>query len=488
MITNVEKISNNRLVITCTVDDGRVQREVNACKLQKEGISGSSEEFFKNNFESVVSHIIESALKEVVNDRKIKPIGDPIVKVVDQTLHHDKGFTFTAELEVFPDVVLGDYKNIKINKAPVIVAQSEVDKYIQNVLSSRARAELLENEAVEWGDIVLIDFEGFVDGEAFEGGKADKYSLEIGSGQFIPGFEEQIVGMKKGDSRDITVKFPEQYLDSLKGKEAVFKIYLHSVERKVLPELNDDLVKEINYKGASTVQELLEKVREELKQKREKESQEKYLADFVTAIINSVKIDIPEVLITSRIDAQVKSVEEQSKKYGMPIEIMLQYAGVSSMDEYKERIREDVKLALSAELVFEQIAIDEGFSVSDEEIDNFIKEDKNGANHTKDGVKSYLLLQKAREYVAKIAQEKMKSEEKDRTIQMMGEDGKVVDCAVLFTYESEETKKKYVVFFDSVAGNIGAARYADDGRLEEIDSEREWAKLEELLNKYAENM
>lgn len=488
MIINTEKLSACRVKFTCNVDAEKVKYAIDVCKIQKEGFLGSStdEVFFKEHLAEIVDFIVVSTLNEAVKNGGYNPVGDPVIKVLDDMVYYDKGFTYTAEIEVFPEIVLGDYKNIEVDKAPVIVSENEVKSYISSTLSARSKAQYVEDEA-QLGDVVVIDFEGFVDGEAFEGGKAERYSLELGSHQFIPGFEEQLVGMKKGESRDITVRFPEQYVEHLRGKESVFKIFVHSVERKILPTLTDELVKEINYDGATTVQELYDKVYGELKAKREKESEEKYLADYMTAIINSANIDVPEAFITSRTASQVKKLEDQSKQYGIPVEIMLQYVGVNTMDEYKERIREDVILAIKAELVFEQIAKEENLTVDESEVDEAIKENKSGEELPREGVKSYLLLQKARGLVQDLANSKMKEASAKRIIVMENENGEKVECAVLFTYKSEERGRDYVVFIDGKAGTIGAARYGDNGAIYEIESEEEWDMLQKLLDDYAEN-
>ena len=487
MIINTERLPGSKIKLSCNVDAERIKRGIAVCKLAKEGFASTSkdEEFFKANFEEIVNNIMESVLREVIEVQNLKPVGDPFVKLIDDVVYYDKGFNFTIEMEVFPEIVLGEYKNVMVEKAPVIVSNKEIRDYIQASLSSLAKNEAVD-DAVEMEDTVLIDFEGFVDGVPFEGGKAEKYSLVIGSHSFIPGFEEQIVGMKAGESKDITVKFPERYVESLAGKEAVFKIYLHGVERKMYPEFSDKTVEMLKIEGVDTREKYVAMVRAELREKRKVESEEKFLADYVTAIISSSKIDLPETFIRERIDLQIKKLKEQSEQYSLPVELLLQYIGVNTMDEYVERIREDVILSLKAEFVFDQIAKEEGFTVSDEEVERAVSADKSGKPVEKEGVRALLILQKARDFVRSLAETKMKEIDKEKTLYMFDGNGVKVECTVLFTYENQESGARYVVFLDNDAGEIGAAKYGKSGEFEQIESEREWNMIQELLDQYSQ--
>lgn len=223
-----------------------------------------------------------------------------------------------------------------------------------------AELELVEEGTLENGQTAIFDFEGFVDGVAFEGGKAENYSLEIGSGQFIPGFEEQMVGMKPEEEKTITVKFPDNYqAENLKGKNADFKIKLHEIKKRVLPELDDEFVKEQEIDKVNTVSEYLAYVKEMLAADKEEASKNKFEDDLLKMAVDNAKVDIPNGLVEDEVNRMFSQVENQAKMYKIPVEQFLGFYGISGVDQYKKTIEPTAKNNVKQRVVLLKIADEE---------------------------------------------------------------------------------------------------------------------------------
>jgi trigger factor len=227
--------------------------------------------------------------------------------------------------------------------------------------------ELVEEGTLEKGQTAVFDFEGFKDDVPFEGGKAENYVLEIGSGRFIPGFEEQMVGMKPNEEKEIEVTFPEDYhAEELKGQKAKFRIKLHEIKQKVLPELNDEFVKTLNIENVKTVEEYKEYIRERLATEKKAASDNKFEYDLLNKVCENAKVDIPEVLIEQRKDSMVRQEENRAKPYNISFEQLLAYQGMT-LDQYKEQITEPARQDVLRELVLNKIIEVENITLEDED-------------------------------------------------------------------------------------------------------------------------
>ena len=266
-----------------------------------------------------------------------------------------EGFTFKATVVVEPEIEIKDYDGIEVEKLSTEVTDEMIDEEIDRVRERNSRMITVEDRAAENGDTVVIDFEGFCDGEAFEGGKAEEYNLELGSGNFIPGFEEQIVGHNTGDEFDIDVKFPEEYqAENLKGKDAVFKIKLHEIKTKELPEVDDDFVKDVSEKD--TVAEYRDELKEQIAKRLEGESERDLDDKLTNAIIEKVEGEIPEQMFDREAQNMVREMDMRLRQQGMDFDTYMKYTGMDAnavLEMYKPEAERRVKMRLALEKIAE---------------------------------------------------------------------------------------------------------------------------------------
>ncbi len=266
-----------------------------------------------------------------------------------------EGFTFKATVVVEPEIEIKDYDGIEVEKLSTEVTDEMIDEEIDRVRERNSRMITVEDRAAENGDTVVIDFEGFCDGEAFEGGKAEEYNLELGSGNFIPGFEEQIVGHNSGDEFDIDVKFPEEYqAENLKGKDAVFKIKLHEIKTKELPEVDDDFVKDVSEKD--TVAEYRDELKEQIAKRLEGESERDLDDKLTNAIIEKVEGEIPEQMYDREAQNMVREMDMRLRQQGMDFDTYMKYTGMDAnavLEMYKPEAQRRVKMRLALEKIAE---------------------------------------------------------------------------------------------------------------------------------------
>lgn len=379
----LEQISEGKVKLTIEVSseqfdkalDQAFEKVIKNVKIDGFRVGKAPKSVFINHYgwESLYQDGIEYALQETyypaVSSTGVIPVSDPKIDLDFSTIKKGSGFTYTAEIEVWPTPELGEYKGLEIKPKSTRVTKKMVDEYIQNQLKSKAEIVIKEGQA-ELGDTVVIDFEGFVDGVPFEGGKSENYPLELGSHSFIPGFEDQLVGTKAGDELDVNVVFPENYHESLASKAAVFKVVVHEVKTKVEAELNDDLVSDLDIENVKTVSEYTEYVKKLLKDQKEKEA-ENYLMDtLMKKIEKNSKIVVPQTVINDEVEKQVSRIEEQAKQYNVPVDILLQYSGFESMDAYRQAGEVYIKRQIVEEIIVEEIIKKENFEVTQEEIDN----------------------------------------------------------------------------------------------------------------------
>lgn len=289
------------------------------------------------------------------------------VNNVDVKKMDNDGVELVIEIVVKPEVEINDYKLLKATQKKVEVTQEDIDARIEQLRERNSRIEAVSDRAVENGDIVTIDFEGFVDGVAFEGGKAEEYDLTIGSGNFIPGFEEQLIGHNADEEFDINVKFPEEYgSEELAGKDSVFKIKIHEIKVKVLPEVDDEFAQEVS--EFDTVADLRNDISEQIKKEKTDENESEIRKQLIDKLIDLLEADIPDAMIENEIDSEMNDMEYRMQMQGLSLDTYLQYVGIAK-EQYREQLRENAVKSVKVRLALEKIAEKEALEVSAEDFD-----------------------------------------------------------------------------------------------------------------------
>lgn len=317
-------------------------------------------------YEDAVNFIIPDAYDEAVKEADIHPVSQPEIDIVTVG-EADKPFVFTAEVFTKPEVKLGTYKGVEIEKVENKVTDADVDAEIASMREKNSRMVTVEDRAALDGDITAIDFEGFCDGVAFEGGKGTDYELTLGSGTFIPGFEEQIVGKKIGEEFDVNVKFPEEYhAEELKGKDAVFKVTLKGIKVKELPQLDDEFAKDVSEFDT------LDALKEDIKSKLTKEAENKTKAEIenraLEAAVEGAEIDLPECMVDNQVEKMLEDYAYRLKSQGIDMKMYLQYTQMTE-EQLKEQMKPSAKQQVLGSLVLEKIAELEKLEATDEDIE-----------------------------------------------------------------------------------------------------------------------
>lgn len=316
-------------------------------------------------YEDAIEIVCDETYPQAIKENEIAPVDYPSIDVVQ--IGKDVDFIYTAKVTVKPEVKLGQYKEVEVSKVEYPVTDEDVNAEINSMREKNARIITVEDGAIENGNIAVIDFEGFIDDVPFEGGKGENYELTIGSGTFIPGFEEQLIGAKAGESKDVNVSFPEEYhVEDLKGKPAVFKVTVKEIKVKELPELDDELAKDVSEFDT------LDELKADIRRKQEDGNNQKAKRDFengvVTKVVDASEVDIPEVMVDREVDYMVKDLDYRLKYQGMDIQKYTEMMGIT-IDAIKNDFKEMAKTRVKTNLVLEAIAKAENISVSDEAID-----------------------------------------------------------------------------------------------------------------------
>ena len=317
-------------------------------------------------YEDAIQDLYPGALADAAEEAKLDIVGVEDISVDEAG---KQGFTFKAVVFVSPEEVdINGYEGIKVEAKSTEVTDELVNEEIEKVRDRNSRLITVEDRPVKDGDIAVIDFEGFVDGEAFEGGKAESFNLTIGSGQFIPGFEEQIIGKSTGDEFTIDVTFPEEYQAAeLAGKASQFKIKLHEIKEKELPEVDDEFVKDVSDK--ETVEEYREEIKGELAEKLQKEADSDAERQIIEKLCELLEAEIPEVMYENKKNDMLRDFDMQLRSQGLDLKTYLQYVGMSA-DDVKEGYKEQAEQRVKLRLALEKIAEKEGFTdVTDEELE-----------------------------------------------------------------------------------------------------------------------
>lgn len=315
-------------------------------------------------YEDALEILYPDAVEEAIKEAGLEIVDTPFDLEVPEM--GKEGVTLKLKVTVKPEVELGEYKGLKVSKKAVKVSADEVKAELNRMLEQNARMVTVEDRAVKSGDITVIDFEGFTDGVPFEGGKAEGYELTIGSNQFIPGFEEQIIGHKTGEAFDVNVKFPEDYHEELAGKDAVFKINLHEIKVKELPELDDEFVKDVSEKD--TVDELKKSIKADLEKSKKAAADDEVNNALLDMVVEGVKAEIPQVMIDKQIDNEINDFSYRLQMQGLDMKTYLQYTGMD-MEKFREGFKERAEKQVKLDLALEKIVADEKLEASDEDVD-----------------------------------------------------------------------------------------------------------------------
>ncbi|MGI6554389.1 MAG: trigger factor [Bacillota bacterium] len=384
MKAKVEKIENNRAQLTLTIEAEQVDSALDRAyrKIVKEvNIPGfrkgkAPRKIVENHlgtepiFKEALDFILPEAYTKAVEETKIRPINQPEISI--EQFEEGKDLILTINVDVRPEVKLGEYKGLEIKKPEVKVSQEAVEEHLKTLQSRYAKLVSVPDEPIKEGDIALIDYKGYIDGQTFAGGIEDNYALEIGSGTFIEGFEEQLIGAKAGDEVTVNVTFPEKYRESnLAGKPAEFKVTVKEVKRKELAPLDDEFAKDVS--EFDTLEELKADIEKRLKEKMEKQARQDMREEVIKKVVDASSVDVPQILVDRRVDAHMSRLSERLQAQGFSLEQYCEAADTTE-EEIREKYQEQAYQSVKTDLVLEEIAETEKIEVKEEEIIEEIQE------------------------------------------------------------------------------------------------------------------
>lgn len=318
-------------------------------------------------YQDAVDIVLPDAYTKAVEETGIEPVDQPDVDI-DQ-IEQGKDLIFTANVTVKPEVTLGEYKDLEVEEQDTTVTDNDVEQEIEHQREDHAELIVKEEGSVENGDTVVVDFEGFIDGEAFDGGKAENQSIEIGAGQFIPGFEEQLIGKPSGEETEIKVTFPEDYhAEELAGKEATFEVKIHEIKEKEYPELDDEFAKDVD-EEVESLDELKTKKKEELESQKKQDAENATRESLITQASDNAEVDVPSAMVDTELDRMVKEFEQRLQMQGMTMEMYQQFSGQDE-SALREQMRDDAAKRVKTNLVLETIFEGEGLEVTDEDAES----------------------------------------------------------------------------------------------------------------------
>ena len=337
-------------------------------------------------YEDAANILMQQTYPAAVDDSGVDIVSRPTVDVVQ--IEKGKEFIYTAEVAVRPEVTLGKYMGVTVTKIDTTVTDEEVDAELENQRNKNARTVTVTDRPVAEGDTAVIDFEGFVDGVAFEGGKGENHPLEIGSHTFIDTFEDQLVGKNTGDEVEVNVTFPEKYqAEDLAGKPATFKVKINEIKTKELPELDDEFAQDAA--GVDTLAEYKEELKKNLTEKKETEAKKTKEDEAIKKIIDKSKMDIPEAMINTQCETMVEEFAQRIAQSGLTMEQYLQFSGMT-VDQLKEQVRPEALTRIQSSLVLEQIAKDENIEVTDADVDAEVEKMAKAYGMEPDKLKEYM--------------------------------------------------------------------------------------------------
>ena len=383
-MSTFERLSNNQVKLTIEVSKEEFNHAIEAVypKVSKEvKVDGFRPGKVPMNiflrrfgyeplYEEALNHAINETYPKAVDEHNVNVVDYPKIDLDFSTVSHETGFTYTATVYVIPEFDLVQYTGLTFDTLSKRVTKKEVEGHVKQRLQQKAE-NVLKEGAAELGDTCVIDFEGFIDGVAFEGGKAENHELTLGSGQFIPGFEDQLIGAVAEQELDVNVTFPKDYHADLAGKPALFKVVVHEVKTKVVPELTQEFVDEAEIEGVKTVEEFVKHVENEVKDAKAKAYEEDFMQKLLEQLVKVNPIDLPEVMIENQANQIMDNAHRQAEQYKIPFEMFLQFQGLTE-ETFKQRARENAENQIKVDLILEAIMKKENFVVSEKEIDEEI--------------------------------------------------------------------------------------------------------------------
>lgn len=378
----INKLENSKVEVICDIDTKTWQDEQEKAfeKLAKDfSLPGFRKgkvpaEMARKHIDKMkilneaINDLLQPTFDEVLKEEKLTPMVRP---TVDVTKVSDTELQLKFVIVLPPEVKLGTYKGLDLVRDKVSVTKEEIDKEVEKLVAQNANLVVSENPA-KIGDTVVIDFVGSIDGKEFDGGKADNFSLELGSHQFVPGFEEQLVGVKSGDVVDVLVTFPEQYVKDLAGKKANFKVTVHEVKEKVVPELNEELIKELAIPEVNDVASLHEHLKKQLTSQKENQANNKLLDAIVAKVVDSSNVELSKEIVDEEIEGMKQNIENQVKGRGLTMEQYLDITG-QNKEHFEEHLRKDAEKNLRSVLVMEEIAKAENIKVEEKDLEEEFK-------------------------------------------------------------------------------------------------------------------
>ena len=344
-------------------------------------------------YQDAVDYVLPRAYTKAIDELEVSPLAMPDIDVKE--ISKEEGVKFEAVVTVKPNVELGEYKNLGLEKESVEVTDADVEERLDSLLSRQAEWQIKEGESKK-GDIVVIDFKGFIGDEAFEGGEAKGYELELGSGSFIPGFEEQLEGKVAPVDTEVNVTFPENYqVADLAGKAAKFEVTVHDVKEKVLPELTDEFVKEFSKEAASTVAEYKEKLKEEIKLEKENLAEKSYSDKVISTAVENAKVSVPEKLVEQEVNSMFEQFTGNLSRQGLSFDLYEQFTGKGEAD-LKAEMKSDAENKIKTSFVLGEIAEVEKVEVTEADIDAEVKELATMYNMTEEGIKQRISVEDLR--------------------------------------------------------------------------------------------
>lgn len=378
MSVQVENLEKNMAKLTIEVSADKVEKAIQAAYL-KEKSKISLPGFRKGKvprqmiekmygaaifYEDAANRLIQENYGPAVDESGVDVVSRPTIDITQ--IEKGQPFIFTAEVAVKPEVKLGKYMGVTVTKIDTSVSDEEVDAAVEEERNHNARTVTVQDRAIQDGDTAVIDFEGFVDGVAFEGGKAENHSLVIGSHSFIDTFEEQLIGKNTGDETEVNVTFPEEYqAEELAGKPALFKVKIHEIKAKELPELDDEFAQDVS--EFDTLAEYREDVRKKLGETKEEEARRTKEDEAIKKIVDKSSMEIPEAMIETQVEVMVEEFAQRISQQGLSFEQYMQFSGMT-MDKMKEQVKPEALSRIQSSLVLEEIAKAEDIQVSDEDV------------------------------------------------------------------------------------------------------------------------
>ena len=385
MSLQVEKLEKNMAKLTIEVDAAEFEKAIDKAYQKSKGkisIPGFRkgkaprkmiEQMYGKEvfYEDAANELIPEAYDKALEECEEEIVSSPKIEVVQ--VEAGKNFIFTAEVALKPEVVLGTYKGVKVDKIDVTVSDEEVDAQIEREREANGRTVSVEDRPVKDGDSAVIDFEGFLNGTPFKGGKGENYSLEIGSHTFIPGFEEALVGLKAGDKKDVRVTFPENYhSEELKGKPVVFKVEIKEVKERVFPEFNKEFFEDLNVGGVESLDDLKKYIKENLLAEKVKREEDEYLFKCLDKVVSDAKFEIPEEMTEDEVNRLTREFSEKLSYQGLKLEDYLKYCN-TNLNDFKATLKDEANKRIGYRLMMDAVVEKEKLEVSDEEVETALE-------------------------------------------------------------------------------------------------------------------